>query len=128
LCIFQSTPNEKDGKGNIIFLSTLSQRISITSKDGEKEEVKRELLNDSVKVSFNDTKNTTSTLNTPSRNSETLTVEMKGVQTVRISDIDMPFVSMVIFIIKWTIASIPALIILMILFAIFGGFIMAIFN
>jgi len=32
-------------------------------KDGEKEEVKRELLNDSVKVSFNDTKNTTSTLN-----------------------------------------------------------------
>jgi hypothetical protein len=97
-------------------------------KDGEKEEVKRELLNDSVKVSFNDTKNTTSTLNTPSRNSETLTVEMKGVQTVRISDIDIPFVSMVIFIIKWTIASIPALIILMILFAIFGGFIMAIFN
>jgi hypothetical protein len=52
----------------------------------------------------------------------------KGTKTVKISDIDMPFGSMVVFMVKWAIASIPALIILMILFAIFGGFIMAIFN
>ena len=34
----------------------------------------------------------------------------------------MPFGSMVVFMVKWAIASIPAIIILMILFSIFGGF------
>ena len=52
----------------------------------------------------------------------------KETQTVKISDIKMPFGSMVVFMVKWAIASIPALIILMILFATFGGFITAIFN
>lgn len=52
----------------------------------------------------------------------------KETQTVKISDIKMPFGSMVVFMVKWAIASIPALIILMILFTIFGGFIMTIFN
>ncbi len=44
---------------------------------------------------------------------------------VTITDIQMPFGSMVVFIIKWTIASIPAMIILMVLWlivaAVFGG-------
>ena len=70
-------------------------------------------------------KNTNQNIN---ENKETLTVEMKGTQTVKVSDFDMPFGSMVVFMVKWAIASIPVLIILMILFAIFGGFFLAIFN
>ena len=54
--------------------------------------------------------------------------ENKGTKTVKISDIDMPFGSMVVFMVKWAIASIPAFLILMLLFAIFGGFFFAIFN
>ena len=52
----------------------------------------------------------------------------KGTQTVEVSDFDMPFWSMVVFMVKWAIASIPALIILMILFAIFGGFFVSIIS
>ncbi len=52
----------------------------------------------------------------------------KGTQTVEVSDFDMPFWSMVVFMVKWAIASIPAILILMVLFAIFGGFFFAIFN
>ena len=63
--------------------------------------------------------------------------ENKGTQTVKIEgpvnivDIYMPFGSMVVFMVKWAIASIPAILILMVLFAIFSGFflgILAIFN
>jgi len=36
-------------------------------------------------------------------------------------DIKMPFMSMVVFMVKWAIASIPAIIILMVLVVIFGG-------
>ena len=57
--------------------------------------------------------------------------QKKETQKVKISDIDMPFVSMIVFMVKWAIASIPAILILMVLFAIFGGFfvgILAIFN
>ena len=43
---------------------------------------------------------------------------------VQITDIDMPFISMVIFMIKWAIASIPAIFIL----TIAGGIITAIFG
>ena len=74
----------------------------------------------SDKVVVNDNKNTNQSNN-----------ENKGTQTVKISDIKMPFGSMVVFMVKWAIASIPAIIILMILFAIFGGFFMgmiSIFN
>ena len=53
--------------------------------------------------------------------------ENKGTQTVKISDIKMPFGSMVVFMVKWAIASIPAILILMVLFAIFGGFFLGIF-
>ncbi len=46
-------------------------------------------------------------------------------QEVIVTDIKMPFMSMVIFMVKWVIASIPAFIILGIIFAvaavIFGG-------
>ena len=54
--------------------------------------------------------------------------ENKGTQTVKISDIDIPFTSMIIFMVKWAIASIPALLILMVLFAIFGGFFLGIIS
>jgi hypothetical protein len=37
-------------------------------------------------------------------------------QRVIVTDVDMPFGSMVVFIIKWTIASIPALILLWLIF------------
>lgn len=44
---------------------------------------------------------------------------------VIVTDIQMPFGSMVVFILKWTLASIPAIIILMILWimvvGVFGG-------
>ena len=49
-------------------------------------------------------------------------------QSVVITDIDMPFGSMVRFIVKWVIASIPALIILWILFAIFLGILAFLFG
>ena len=39
---------------------------------------------------------------------------------VVVTNIKMPFFSMVVFMIKWAIASIPAIIILSFLFAIFG--------
>jgi hypothetical protein len=44
-----------------------------------------------------------------------------GVQRVVVTDVQMPFGSMVTFIVKWTIAAIPALIILFIIFMVLGG-------
>lgn len=50
-------------------------------------------------------------------------------QNVVVTDIQMPFMSMVVFMVKWVIAAIPAMIILAMLGAlftgIFGGFFMA---
>lgn len=46
---------------------------------------------------------------------------MEGRQEVAIVDIDMPFMSMVVLIIKMALAAIPAMIILTIVFAIVGG-------
>ena len=43
-------------------------------------------------------------------------------QTVKISDIDIPFWRVVFIMVKWAIASIPAFLILIFLFFIFGGF------
>jgi hypothetical protein len=54
--------------------------------------------------------------------------ESKGTKTVKISDIDIPFGSMVVFMVKWAIASIPAFFILMFLFAIFSGFFLGIIS
>ena len=42
-------------------------------------------------------------------------------QKVTITDVSMPFGSMVIFIFKWSVASIPALILLIIVGAVFAG-------
>jgi len=51
---------------------------------------------------------------------------MENHREVVVTDIRMPFLSMVVFMIKWAIASIPAIIILTVLFGffslIFGGF------
>jgi hypothetical protein len=40
---------------------------------------------------------------------------------VEVTDIKMPFFSMVWFMVKWAVASIPAIIILWFLFMLFGG-------
>ena len=48
-------------------------------------------------------------------------VESEDVSRVEITDIKMPFGSMVVFMVKWAIASIPAIIILWMLFMVFGG-------
>jgi len=42
-------------------------------------------------------------------------------QEVVIKDIQMSFISMVVFMVKWAIASIPALVILFIIFAVVSG-------
>ena len=42
-------------------------------------------------------------------------MEKQGITEVRVTDINMPFGSMVSFMVKWVIASIPAFIILVIL-------------
>lgn len=48
---------------------------------------------------------------------------MKNEQSneVTVVDINMPFMSMVIFMVKWVLASIPALIILTVIFAFIAG-------
>lgn len=46
-------------------------------------------------------------------------------QEVRVTDIQMPFGSMVVFMVKWAIASIPALIILVVLGAVLWAFVAA---
>ena len=61
-----------------------------------------------------------------SNNEGTQTVKIEG--PVNIVDIYMPFGSMVVFMVKWAIASIPAFFILMLLFAIFGGFFVGIYS
>ena len=48
-------------------------------------------------------------------------VSPEDVSRVEITDIKMPFGSMVVFMVKWAIASIPAIIILWMLFMTFGG-------
>jgi hypothetical protein len=54
------------------------------------------------------------------------------VQQVSVRDVSMPFGSMVVFILKWTLASIPAMLILfliaMVLAGLFGGMFMAMRN
>jgi hypothetical protein len=47
---------------------------------------------------------------------------------VAVTDIHMPFVSMVIFMVKWAVASIPALIILMVAVMMSWGVLLAMFK
>lgn len=46
---------------------------------------------------------------------------LSGISEVVITDIKMPFSSMIVFMIKWALASIPALIILIVIGAILAG-------
>jgi hypothetical protein len=48
--------------------------------------------------------------------------------SVRIIDIKMPFGSLVVFMVKWTIAAIPALIILAIIGALLSGLLVGMFS
>jgi len=48
-------------------------------------------------------------------------VSVEDVSKVEITDIRMPFGSMVWFMVKWAVASIPAIIILWLLFMLFGS-------
>lgn len=43
-------------------------------------------------------------------------------ESVIVTDIRMPFISMVVFMVKWAVASIPAIIILAILISFVAGF------
>jgi hypothetical protein len=49
-------------------------------------------------------------------------------QRVIVTDVDMPFGSMVVFIIKWTLASIPALIILWLIFVVIIALLALVFG
>ena len=50
-----------------------------------------------------------------------------GRSEVVVVDVQMPFMSMVTFMVKWTLASIPAFIILFILFTVLGAIVAGIF-
>lgn len=69
--------------------------------------------------------------------SESMVTERPGsrvvhVQPVLVTDVQMPFASMVGFMVKWAIAAIPAVMILFVIFAILGallgGFFSSIFR
>ena len=106
----EKTQNEKYTQDGITFKSKEDwENYNATFTSSDKSSSDKVVVNDNI--------------NTNQSNNEN-----KGTQTVKISDIKMPFGSMVVFMVKWAIASIPAIIILMILFAIFGGFTLAIFN
>jgi hypothetical protein len=49
----------------------------------------------------------------------------RGVVTVRVIDLEMPFLSMLIFMVKWAIAAIPAVLILAVVYAVSIGFLAA---
>jgi len=57
---------------------------------------------------------------------------MENQREIVVTDIKMPFLSMVVFMIKWAIASIPAILILSFLFGLvtllFGGFVGGVFH
>ena len=60
--------------------------------------------------------------------SDTETRTENGDRNVVVTDVRMPFVSMVIFMVKWAVASIPAFIILAILGVILAGIFGAAFG
>ena len=55
--------------------------------------------------------------------SDVARAERDGGQEIVVTDVRIPFLSMVVLMIKWVIASIPALIIVSIIGAIFGALI-----
>lgn len=73
----------------------------------------------------------TNSANKPSKTKRSVVVSSTGsASEVVVTDIQMSFISMVVFMVKWVLASIPAFIILCIIFtvvvAIFGGLIVGI--
>ncbi len=65
-------------------------------------------------------------IRTKNNNQPGTTMDNNKTVNVVVTDIQMPFMSMVVFMVKWVIAAIPAMIILTILggivAAVFGGF------
>ena len=65
-------------------------------------------------------------IRTKNNNQTGTTMDNNKTVNVVVTDIQMPFMSMVVFMVKWVIAAIPAMIILTILggivAAVFGGF------
>ena len=53
---------------------------------------------------------------------------MEDKRNVVVVDVEMPFLSMVIFMVKWAIATIPAIIILYVAAMLFGGVLMQFIN
>ena len=97
-------------------------------KDEDKKEAYNKSLADERKIFVAEAKRKAEEVAARAATDKNNNTSNKGTQTVKISDIDMPFGSMVIFMVKWAIAAIPALLILMVLFFIFGGLLAAIFN
>ncbi len=71
---------------------------------------------------------TTKQINNNIESSEFNNSILKKTQPVKIINFDMPFISMVKFMIKWAIASVPALIILFIILIMLTFFIISIFG
>ncbi len=71
---------------------------------------------------------TTKQINNNIESSEFNNSILKKTQPVKIINFDMPFISMVKFMIKWVIASVPALIILFIILIMLTFFIISIFG
>ena len=61
---------------------------------------------------------------TPSNSVDLIKKKHQGIISVEVKDINMPFMSMVLFMVKWAIAAIPAMIILLIV----GGLVSAILG
>ena len=55
-------------------------------------------------------------------------IRTKGTHNAKVVDVQMPFKSMVIFLVKLALASIPAMIILGIFFSLFGSMLFSFLN
>ena len=64
----------------------------------------------------------------PMTNEQQQSLAESLIQSVAITDIHMPFGSMVVFMIKWAIAAIPALIILGLIYLMFFAVIVGMFR
>ena len=74
---------------------------------------------------FIDASESTGTVSKPSKVRVAVSSD-SALNHVVVTDIQMTFLSMVVFMVKWAIASIPALIILFIIFSLFGGFLVGV--
>jgi hypothetical protein len=67
-----------------------------------------------------------------SKENDKADIDNRNIQNVVVTDIKMSFSSMVVFMVKWVIASIPAALIILfiigLLTSFFGAFLLAIFN